>query len=87
MKHKIKFSPVGNGDQSLIELQDGTTMLIDCNIRQASIDSTDPSVFDVKKDLLKSIGKRDKNPFVDVFVLTHGDCDHCRGFKNNFYQV
>jgi hypothetical protein len=86
MKHKIKFSPVGNGDQSLITLKDGTTILIDCNIRQASLNSTDPLVFDVKKDLLKSIRKRDNNPFLDVFVLTHGDCDHCRGYKTNFYQ-
>ena len=86
MNHKIKFSPVGNGDQSLITLKDGTTLLVDCNIRQASIGSTDPLIFDVKKDLLKSISKRDNTPFVDVFVLTHGDCDHCRGYKSNFYQ-
>ena len=86
MKHTIKFLPVGNGDQSLIILKDGTTMLVDCNIRQASIDSTDPLIFDVKKDLLKSTRKRDNNYYVDVFVLTHGDCDHCRGFNNNFYQ-
>jgi hypothetical protein len=85
MKDKIKFYPVGNGDQSLITLKDGTTILVDCNIRQASVDSTDPLVFDVKKDLLKSISKRDNNPFVDVFVLTHGDCDHCRGYETNFY--
>jgi len=86
MKNTIKYYPVGNGDQSLITLKDETTILIDCNIRQASIDSTDPEIYDVKKDLLKSIKKKDDNPFVDVFVLTHGDNDHCRGFKTNFYQ-
>lgn len=86
MKNQIKFYPVGNGDQSLIILKDGTTLLVDCNIRQESIGSTDPKMYDVKKDLLKCIGRRNDNPYVDVFILTHGDCDHCRGYKNNFYQ-
>lgn len=86
MKDQIKYYPVGNGDQSLITLKDETTILVDCNIRQASVNSTDPEIYDVKKDLLKSIKKRDNNPYVDVFVLTHGDCDHCRGYKTHFYQ-
>lgn len=86
MKDQIKYYPVGNGDQSLITLKDETTILIDCNIRQASVNSTDPKIHDVKKDLLRSIKKRDNNPYVDVFVLTHGDCDHCRGYKTHFYQ-
>ncbi len=86
MKNLIKYYPVGNGDQSLILLKDNTTILVDCNIRQTSIGSTDPAIYDVKKDLLSSIQKRDSNPFVDCYVLTHGDCDHCRGYKENFYQ-
>jgi len=86
MNSKIKYYPVGNGDQSLITLKNGTNILVDCNIRQSSIDSTDPKIYDVKKDLLASLNKRDKNPYVDVFILTHGDCDHCRGYKTNFYQ-
>lgn len=86
MKNLIKYYPVGNGDQSLILLKDNTTILVDCNIRQASVGSTDPAIYDVKKDLLSSIQKKDNNPFVDCFVLTHGDCDHCRGYKENFYQ-
>jgi len=85
-QHLLKFYPVGNGDQTLIVLADGLTLLVDCNIRQESIGSTDPLMFDVKQDLLKSVKRRDGNPFVDVFVLTHGDQDHCRGFKTNFYQ-
>lgn len=84
--HQLKFYPVGNGDQALIITKDGTTIAVDCNIRQASVGSTDPLIYDVKVDLLKSIQKRDDNPYVDVFVLTHGDCDHCRGFQGNFYQ-
>ncbi len=86
MDNSIKYYPVGNGDQALITLKDSTTLLIDCNIREASKGSTDPLIFDVKKDLLNSLKTRDNNPFVDVFILTHGDCDHCRGYKSNFYR-
>lgn len=86
MKHKIKYYSVANGDMTLITLQDETTMLIDCNIRATASGDDDKTKFDVKPDLLKSIKKRNENPFIDVFVLTHGDQDHCRGFKKNFYQ-
>jgi len=86
MSDKIKFSPVGNGDQALIILNDGTTLLIDCHIRQQSVGCTDGTMFDVKKDLLGSIKKRNNNPYVDVFILTHGDKDHCGGYIDHFYQ-
>lgn len=84
---QIKYYPVGNGDTSLIILKDDTTILIDCNIRESAKGDKDKTMFDVKEDLLKSIKKNDdNNPFVDIFILTHGDQDHCRGFKNNFFQ-
>ncbi len=86
MKNLIKYYPVGNGDQSLIILKDGTTIMVDCNIRQESIGSADLRIYDVKKDLLKCIGRRNDIPYLDVFILSHGDCDHCRGYKSNFYQ-
>lgn len=82
----IKFYPVCNGDTSLITLEDKTTIIVDCNIRESSKGSIDPGMFDVKKDLLASIRKDNGIPFVDVFILTHGDQDHCRGFQTNFYQ-
>ncbi|MDQ3050200.1 MAG: cobyric acid synthase CobQ [Bacteroidota bacterium] len=82
----VKFYPVSNGDQSLISLEDDTTIMVDCNIREDSVDSTDPKFFDVKKDILNVTQRRNGIPFVDVFILTHGDCDHCRGYQKNFYQ-
>ena len=81
-KATIKYYPVGNGDNSLLTLQDKTTILIDCNIRNCDSDE----IFDVKADLLQNLQKDNGIPFVDVFVLTHGDQDHCRGFKKHFYQ-
>ncbi|AII54507.1 MULTISPECIES: hypothetical protein [Hymenobacter] len=83
----IKYYPVGNGDCSLVTLVDGTTMLVDCNIRESASGDTDDTKFDVKQDLLASLKRNTaNNPFVDVFVLTHGDQDHCRGFAKNFFQ-
>jgi hypothetical protein len=83
---QIKYYPVRNGDMTLLTLADKTTILVDCNIKVASQDDNDRSVYDVKKDLLNSIQYRDKAPYIDVFILTHGDLDHCLGFKDNFYQ-
>lgn len=86
-KNTIKFYPVCNGDQSIITLADKTTILVDCNIRETAKGDDDEKLFDVHEDLLKSIQKdKDNIPFVDVFILTHGDQDHCRGFEKNFYQ-
>lgn len=82
----IKYFPVGNGDMSLITLEDGTRILVDCKLTAKSDGSTVSKVCDVKKELLNSLQKRNGNYFVDVFILTHGDRDHCHGFKDNFYQ-
>jgi len=83
----VKYYPVDNGDQSLITLEDKTTILIDCNIRECAKGDNDEDMYDAHEDLLNSIS-RDSNgvPFIDVFILTHGDEDHCRGFEKNFYQ-
>ncbi|UUW08436.1 hypothetical protein NLG42_20280 [Flavobacterium plurextorum] len=83
---QIKYYPVKNGDMSLITLEDKTTIIVDCNITVVSQDDSDKTRFDAKKDLLDSIQRRDGNPYLDVFILTHGDKDHCLGFMENFYQ-
>ncbi len=84
--NKIKYYPVGNGDTSIITLKDNTTILVDCNIREGEKDSNDINIYNVKEDLLKSIQKRNSNPYVDLFILTHSDNDHCRGFKKHFFH-
>jgi hypothetical protein len=84
---KIKFYPVKNGDSSLIKLSDETTILIDCNITDQSKDDKAEHRFDVLNDWLSNELKEDSNgnPFVDIFLLTHPDIDHCRGFSSVFF--
>lgn len=82
----ITYFPVGNGDTILIRLSDKTDMIIDCNITKESRDSVDEIQYDVHDHLLKVLKKDQTNiPHVDVFILTHPDEDHCRGFNETFY--
>jgi len=85
MASTISFFPVNNGDMTLIKLDDKTTILIDINIRQVAEDDDDPACNVVKelRDLLAKDGK--ERPFVDVFLLSHPDEDHCRGLQNHFH--
>ncbi len=86
MDPRITYFPVGNGDCSLITLSDNTQIIIDCNTTEEASDENDPSRYDVHQHLL-DFGKKlnGKIPHVDVFILTHADQDHCRGFNNMFY--
>ena len=85
MEHIIKYYPVGNGDCSLIRLDDGTTIIIDCQIPDITKDNKD-TIYDVKSDLLNELKKdTEGHPFVDLFVSTHPHDDHCSGFGDNFY--
>lgn len=94
MANQIKYYPVDNGDQSLISVSESnyvSHILVDCNIRQSSKGDDDPTQYDVKADLLATLKKKKVNeeenaPFIDIFILTHGDEDHLLGFEKNFYQ-
>lgn len=87
MTATITFFPVDNGDMTLLKLadSDGTALLIDVNIRQ---DADDPKgeARDVAKDLRDRL-KKDANgrPYVDAFLLSHPDQDHCRGVARHFH--
>lgn len=83
---RITYFPVGNGDCSLIELSDETQIVIDCNLPEASQDEGDATRYDVHGHLLRVCKRLDGyKPHVNAFILTHGDEDHCRGFKSGFY--
>lgn len=85
MPASIVFFPVDNGDMTLITLADGRTILVDINIRQDA-DNPLTSTYDVASDLRGRL-KRDINnrPFVDVFLLSHPDKDHCTGLQKHFH--
>lgn len=74
------FWPVGNGDSSTIVVDEKTTMQIDLNNVQAADDDEDPRTPVIER-LSKILPKKDGKPFLSVFVLTHPDQDHCRGFQ------
>ena len=94
MAHKITYFPVDNGDQSLLEIDESsyiTQIMVDCNLRESAVGSTNADQFDVKADLEKRLKTRSVNGisgviFTDIFILTHGDDDHLHGFEKNFYQ-
>lgn len=87
MPTTLTFFPVDNGDMTLIKFGDAaaTTLLIDVNIR---LDADDPNkdTRDVAKDLRDRL-KKDENgrPYVDAFLLSHPDEDHCRGLARHFH--
>ncbi len=84
----ITFFPVDCGDMTLIRLADAavSSILIDVNIRAAADDADDTSVRDVASDLRGRL-QRDGfgRPYVDVFMLSHPDQDHCLGLARHFY--
>ena len=88
MEHIIKYYPVGNADCTLIKLDNGKTIIVDCQILADLTDSNGKQVmFDVKADLLKELHKDAAGrPYVDLFISTHPHDDHCKGFAGNFYH-
>lgn len=87
MSAKITFFPVSNGDMTLITLNDTneTSILIDVNIRCAA-DDPDDDTCDVAAELRKKLRTDDNGrPYVNVFVLSHPDQDHCTGLQKHFH--
>jgi hypothetical protein len=82
---KITFFPVGNGDMTLLRLESGRTLLIDCRIRAAA-DDADDDTRDVAADLRERLDRDAQNRlFVDAFLQTHPDADHCTGLSKHFH--
>ena len=86
MTAKITFFPVDNGDMTLLKLADNkTTLLIDCKIRTAA-DDPNETVCDVAKELRSRLSlNQDNRPYVDGFLLSHPDQDHCLGLEKHFW--
>ena len=81
MTARIFFFPVGNGDMTLLKTETGHSILIDINIREP--DDGIPDVAQKLRDILE----RDGNDrlYVDAFLLSHPEQDHCRGLTEYFH--
>src|SRR3546814_18580119 len=70
---------------TLVRLADETAVLVDVHIRQAADDADDPAC-DVAAELRKRL-KRDADgrPYVDAFLQSHPDKDHCGGLEQTLH--
>lgn len=81
MSAKIVYFPVGNGDMTLIVTEDGKRVLIDAYIRAGE---EYPDVINMlRNDYLTRDSKG--RLFVDLFIWSHPDKDHCGGMNDHFH--
>jgi hypothetical protein len=81
----MRFFPVDNGDMTLLELESGRFLLVDINIR-SDADDPDGEKPDVAAQLRKLLPRDSQDRlYVDAFLLSHPDQDHCRGLGNHFH--
>lgn len=74
------FWPVGSGDSTTVVVDKDTFIQIDLrHLTCADEDDEDPRMAVIDK-LIEILPKVDGRPYLAVFVLTHPDEDHCRGF-------
>ena len=88
MAAKTHHFRVDNGDMALLVLESGARILVDINIRGAADDEDDdtPNVSGQLRDILENLDRDDAGRlYVDAFLLTHPDEDHCRGLKTHFH--
>lgn len=86
MTAETQHFKVANGDMSLLQTNSGRSILIDINIRATADDKDDEDAPDVGAQLRKALDRdSDGRLYVDAFMLTHPDKDHCSGLENHFH--
>jgi beta-lactamase superfamily II metal-dependent hydrolase len=71
MSTKVHFIDVGQGNMTLLQLDNGKVFLYDCNITDENED-----------DALGYVAKQIRwGTAIDVFICSHRDSDHMRGVK------
>jgi len=77
---------VGNGDMALFTMDDGHSLLVDINIRSGADDPDNGDVPDVAGQLRDRLVRDNHGRlYVDAFLLTHPDADHCTGLREHFH--
>lgn len=79
MPGTIDFFRVGNADMTLVTLSSGYTVLIDCYLLDKGTDLVVATIDDLHTRLNKDGNGR---PYVDAFLETHPDEDHCKGAES-----
>lgn len=77
----IMFWPVGTGDSTTIVVDEDHVVQVDLH-DTAQADRDGAVVMPVVDELAACLPKRGGRPYLAVFVLTHADQDHCRGFAD-----
>ncbi|MBX3292258.1 MAG: hypothetical protein KF881_05110 [Acidobacteria bacterium] len=81
------FWPVGSGDSTTIVVDADTFVQVDLrHLACVDEDDDDPRMAVIDK-LEEILPKVDGKPYLSVFVLTHPDEDHCRGFADLLGRV
>jgi hypothetical protein len=73
------FWAVGNGDSTTVVVDSETIIQLDLN--HCSEAGEDPTRLPIIDDLVANLPDRAGKNYLAVFGLSHGDEDHCRGFK------
>ena len=85
MTAHLSFFPVGNGDMTLVQTEEGHNILIDMNIRTAA-DNPDDDTPDVAAKLRDKLSRDAAGRlYVDALLVSHPDEDHCRGLRKHFH--
>lgn len=84
----VVFWPVGTGDSTTIVVDEEIVVQVDLN-DQAQADKEGSQVVAVVEELAAGLPPTgpDGMPYLAVFVLTHADLDHCRGFEDLLSEV
>ena len=80
------FWNVGTGDTTLVSIDEEHRMLVDIRHLESAERDDDPRV-PVIDCLVDELPKRDGDPYLSAFVLTHPDEDHCQGFAELIDRV
>ncbi len=79
-KQGVVFWPIGTGDSTTICIDENTIVQLDLRHLTKSETKEDPHI-PLIEELVNILPKKNKKPFLSVFILTHPDQDHCQGFK------
>jgi hypothetical protein len=71
---------VGKGDSTTIVVDKDTIVQLDLNHLDCADDEGDPHA-PIVDELVELLPERNGRKYLAGFGLTHGDADHCRGFK------